>query len=437
MKFKFYILIFFIFLFVFYLFILNSCHPKFNFNFNFNDVDIQPWTILKGSIYNEQAIGMCKDPNGNIYIVGNTTGSFDGQINSGGFDFFIIKFNSNGTHLWTIFKGSSYLDCAYGIAYDPNGYICIIGYKSGSFDGQTNSGNEDIFVVKFDLNGNHIWTKFIGISASDYGRGIIIDNYGNIYIAGSTLGNLFAPPNGMNDLFFAKLDSNGNTIWGIEKGSINNDNGISLVFDNNYNIYITGNTEGSFDSQTNNGSSDIFVMKYSNINSTPIHEWTIFKGSNSYDYIFSIILDTNNNIYISGSAYGSIDSQINNGSGDLLICKLNSSNGATIFTRLRGSSQDDAFFNLYIYENYIYLTGYANGPFDGQVQIGGTDIVILKYDLNGNYIQSRIIGTIENESSCSIFIDNYNYLYIFGKTSGNLNNLQNNGETDIFIIKMN
>ena len=55
---------------------------------------------------------------------------------------------------WTKLLDSSEFNSDSGIAYKRglDGYIYIVGLKSGDLDGQTNSGQEDVFIIKLTDN---------------------------------------------------------------------------------------------------------------------------------------------------------------------------------------------------------------------------------------------------------------------------------------------
>ena len=82
-------------------------------------------------------------------------GGLDGNTNAGSADLFVVKYNSSGTKQWTKQLGSSSRDYDYGVATDSSGNVYVTGNTAGGLDGNTNAGNADIFVVKY----NSSWTK--------------------------------------------------------------------------------------------------------------------------------------------------------------------------------------------------------------------------------------------------------------------------------------
>jgi hypothetical protein len=86
-------------------------------------------------------------------VTGYTDGELDGNTSSGSSDIFLIKYNSNGTKQWTRQLGTSEQDLGFGVTVDSSDNIYLTGYASGGLDGNTNSGEKDIFLMKFNSDG--------------------------------------------------------------------------------------------------------------------------------------------------------------------------------------------------------------------------------------------------------------------------------------------
>jgi len=219
------------------------------------------WSRLHGSGGYDRATGITIDNIGNVYITGVTDGDLGGNSNAGSYAPFIAKYNSSGTRLWTQLVGTPDYEYSYGIAVDNSGNAYITGYTQGNIDGNTNAGSNDILLSKYDSSGNKQWTRMLGTPSSDTGMAIAIDNSENVYITGSTFGNLDGNINEGGDIFLTKYDSLGNKYWTRLYGSSGNDAAIGITIDDSENFYVTGYTDAGLDDNTNAGMSDIFLMK--------------------------------------------------------------------------------------------------------------------------------------------------------------------------------
>jgi len=104
------------------------------------------------------------------------------------------------------------------------------------------------------------WTKQLGTSSDDSGNDVTTDSSGNIYVTGDTSGGLDGnTSSGSIDIFLVKYNSSGTKQW-TKTSSVGIGNGVTT--DSSGNIYVTGQTQGGLDGNTNSGSYDIFLVKY-------------------------------------------------------------------------------------------------------------------------------------------------------------------------------
>jgi len=223
------------------------------------DTPFLAWTKQVGSASSDEGNSVAIDSAGNVYITGFTGGDLDGNSSAGSDDIFLSKFGGNGQKYWTRQIGTADNDVGYGVTTDSSGYIYVTGIISG--DGNLATG--DIIVLKYDSNGNRVWLKTAGTNATNTATGIAADNAGNIYVTGWTTGSMDGNPAlGGADIFLIKYDSNGNKIWTKQTGTSQDDTCKGVAVDSSGNIYLTGYTFGGLDGNPNQGGADIFIMKY-------------------------------------------------------------------------------------------------------------------------------------------------------------------------------
>jgi len=287
----------------------------------FNSDGSKAWTKLLGGGSDDYANSVSTAIDGSIYIAGYTNSSLDGQNNNGSGDAFITKFNNDGSKVWTKLLGGVSSDSAYSISTTNDGSIYIVGYTLGSINGQSNKGFGDAFITKFNSDGSNVWTTLLGGISRDLANSVSTAIDGSIYIAGYTDNSLDGQSNnGSTDAFITKFNSDGTKVWTKLLGGESSDVAKSVITASDGSIYIAGFTNGRIDGQGNKGDYDAFIAKF---NSDGSKVWTKLLGGGSRISAFSLSTATDGSIYIAGDTFGSIDGQSNNGSGDAFITKFN------------------------------------------------------------------------------------------------------------------
>ena len=248
----------------------------------YNSSGTKQWVKqLEGSSKSfDNAQGLAVDSSDNIYVAGFTNGGLDGNTSSGGYDILLVKYNSGGSKQWLQQFGSSKNDMGLEVNVDSKGNIYVTGYTQGGLDGKTYSGERDIFLVKYNSSGTKQWTQQLGTPTFDEGNGVAVDSSDNIYVSGWTRGKLDTYAGG-DDAIVIKYNSSGTKQWTrqfgapsfLEKSQYNSssqmttstDKGIGVAVDSSGNIYVTGNTDGGLDGNTNSGKNDIFLVKYNSM----------------------------------------------------------------------------------------------------------------------------------------------------------------------------
>ncbi len=260
------------------------------------------WTKQIGTTAFEYGISVAADASGNSYLIGRTNGTLGGA-RIGGDDAFLIKFDSSGNQVWARQVGTAERDSAMGVTVDRLGNVYISGETNGSFDGFVNRGDQDAFLIKFDAAGNELWVQQIGTDSTDISEAVAVDNAGNVYINGLTGGSLGGANAGMLDVFLAKFDSSGNQVWTRQFGTTSNEAGESVSVDASGNIYVTGDTRGSLGGPSA-GSSDPFIVKY---DAAGNQVWARQFGSPGDDRSHAVAVDGEGNAFISGFTDGNLE----------------------------------------------------------------------------------------------------------------------------------
>jgi hypothetical protein len=395
----------------------------------------------------ENGRGIALDSSNNIYITGEAGNNgdssgdvgLDGNTFLGVEDIFLVKYSSNGVKQWTKQFGTATNDIAKGIAIDSSNNIYLAGETSGALDSQTNAGGKDIFLVKYNSGGTRQWTKLLGTSSEEVTNGIAIDSSNNIYITGYTEGALDSQTNsGSTDLFLVKYNSSGTKQWTKLLGTSTHEYAYGIAVDSSNNIYLTGGTYGALDGQTNSGRWDIFLVKF---DSSGTKKWTKLLGNSEDQYGYGVTVDSSNNISVTGNTLGELDNQTNSGYEDIFLVKYNSS-GTKQWTKLFGtSSAYEAGFGVTSdSSDNLYVTGRTTGALDGSTNsYNGYDIFLIKYNSSGTKQWTKQLGagSSSSETGQGVTVDNLSNIFITGGTGGALDGGEYSGSTDIFLVKYN
>jgi len=351
----------------------------------------QTWLKQFGTNQNDYANDVVSDASNNLYVGGNTYGGLSGNTNAGNADAWVGKFDANGTQQWIRQFGSNAFDYAIDIAIDSNNNLYSTGYTFGSLPGYTNLGSFDGWLVKYNTSGTRLWLKQFGTTGADLSYGLTTDSSGNIYATGYTAGGLSGNANlGNNDAWLARYDTNGNQVWVKQFGSSGNDVSYNIIGDSSGNFYVTGVTLGTLPGNTSAGGQDGWIAKY---NASGTQLWLKQFGTANEDTSFGITTDSSGNIYLAGYTKGALAGNTSAGGYDATIIKYNAS-GTLLWTRQIGTNLDD-FANAITAgtDGNLYITGYTNGNLQGQTNanVGNQDAWIAQTSQN---LQLSIINNV-------------------------------------------
>ena len=237
----------------------------FNLSVAWSEPPVPSWIKLLRTSDSDVAADLTTDSMGNLYVAGRTKGNLNGEINGGNWDAFIVRYDLSGELQWTKLLSTSDVDVATALTTDSMGNLYVAGVTKGNLNGETNNGNRDAFIVKYDLAGARLWTKLLGTIGNDSANALIADSLGNLYVAGRTDGDLNGEKNnGYPDAFIVKYDSTGVLQWTKLLGSSRVDMANALTIDGSDNVYVAGSTNGDLNGKINSSltDSDAFIVKY-------------------------------------------------------------------------------------------------------------------------------------------------------------------------------
>ena len=341
------------------------------------------WTRQMGSPAHDSGTGVAVDGSGGLYVVGSTYGNFPEKENLGGRDAFLLRYAGDGVPIWTIQFGTDTEDFATGAVADSAGNVYVVGNVSGTLPGQTHFGLGDAFVRKYNDGGNLLWTRQFGTEHQDEAAAVGMDGDGTLYIVGNTYSTFPGQTRGgLWDAYLRSYDSDGNELWTRQFGTDDDDFPESLAVDTSGNVYVAGSTWGAFPGASNFGLGDVFIRSYDRQGNELS---TIQFGSGNEeipptlldDAATAIAVDGDGNLYVAGWTHLFLGDNFNAGFDDLFLRKY-AADGHEVWTRQFGTQMDDyPLAMVSAGEGNIYVVGYTRGALAGEVQLGSMDAFIM------------------------------------------------------------
>ncbi|EDZ91646.1 Hemolysin-type calcium-binding region [Limnospira maxima CS-328] len=395
------------------------------------------WTRLLGTSAWDQALALTTGSDGSIYVAGYTDGDLDGQTNSGAADAFISRFHPDGTQDWTRLLGSGEYDVASALTTGLDGSIYVAGYTDGDLNGQTNSGEWDAFISRFQPDGTKAWTRLLGTSAWDQALALTTGSDGSIYVAGYTDGDLDGQTNsGEGDAFISRFQPDGTKAWTRLLGTSNFDVANALTTGSDGSIYVAGYTDGDLDGQINSGDADAFISRFQ---PDGTQDWTRLLGTWGPDYASALTTGSDGSIYVAGETMGNLDGQTRSGfyaEFDAFISRFQP-DGTQDWTRLLGSGEYEGASALTTgSDGSIYVAGWTGGNLDGQINSGMADGFISRFQPDGTKDWTRLLGSGEADVPRALTTGSDGSIYVAGETTGDLDGQTNSGGGDAFISRL-
>lgn len=339
------------------------------------------------------------DNNDNIFITGNsksTLGTGGPGAVFGTFQalqgFFVAKINPNGIAQWV--KYSEQLQTTFGnsISLGSDGSVNVIGNFSGSGftlarHAPLNSvGKNDIFIVKYDQNGDFKWINSVGGIDEDFGKGIVASTNGDVFLTGNSAdlsslkfaigGTVANSKFGNNDMLIIKLDRlSGIPLWVKTAGGAGDDLANSIGIDENSNLYCTGSVSGTATfASTSVGvsaSKSLFLTKY---NSSGNVVWAT-SGSCTGDVTSNqVIVDATGNAYLTGVfqkdlAIKTFSKKSSSDNFDSYVAKFSTDGNIQWLESIGGTGSDYANGIVFDNNKNIFVTIDSIGGFT----LGGTN----------------------------------------------------------------
>jgi len=403
------------------------------------------WTKTFGGTQEDFAQSVIQTSDGNLVMLG-TTGSIDGTITDKSQednDYWLMKFDVEGTVLWSKTYGGSGEDIGQKVIETSDGGFALAGYsQSSDGDASANQGFHDNWLLRLDSQGELLWEKSYGYAGHDHAYSLIQTSDGGFFMTGfldvtasdgqgneRNLGS--TRRHGIGEFWCHKLDANGNVEWRRYFGGTNNDRSYDVVQANDGGYVVTGFSESNdFDITNNHGSYDYWVIK---LNTQGELVWENSFGGSEIDQSRAIVKTDDNAYIIAGNSF-STDGDISQsyGGSDFWLIKINDQ-GDLLWNKNYGGSDFDYATSIKKTSSGFVVSGYSQSSNN----YGDNDYWVLKIDVNGTVIWHKNFGGSGFDLAFDAIETFDNRIIVVGETESNDHDIvENRGLKDVLIVNI-
>jgi trimeric autotransporter adhesin len=339
---------------------------------------------------------------------------------------FLRKFDDVGTAapneaFFEEFGADEARDAAQGIAVDSQGNVYVVGTTEGNLDGQNSTERQDIFLTKYDSVGNELFTRLLGTSTGTARAfDIEVDSQDNVVIAGTVVGELSIDSFGGGiDGFVAKFDTTGQELFVRQQSPPVPDATVAIAIDGDDNIIVGGYVEKII----GDGVDSSFLTLDPN---GALLSDKVFGDFTNARVIDVTVMENGNTLVLSDA----------NG-----IVRLNAFDGPNLLfaEQIGDVGEGGAVTGFATDSTGIYVTGTTTsdalgGTIIGANHNGGMDAFVIKAGLDGKVQRHAFLGTGGNERGTGIAVHD-GEIFITGSTDDLLTGPKEFGSLDGFVAK--
>jgi hypothetical protein len=421
------------------------------------------WVRQFGTVGNDYAYGITTK-NNTVITTGRTEGNLAGTLQGGG-DRYVALFNDQGANQ-TLRQPSEpatapVFDFGYDIVVDEEGSYFVAGSKTETktlpFIG-TKVPDPNGFLAKYrndnqGQDGTLLWQKeasskvptgnqFVSeVDAAESFTGLAISG-NSLYAGGFFRGVPRTTTNGVtldfpSQALLQKYDKTSGTLaWSKTIDSLPKSSSVfDVATDAEGNIYVTGITGATFQSDPNNlyAGGNTFIAKYSS-DGTQLWQDILGTSESDQDYGRSIIVDSTG-VYVSGQTNEVLPGQTAAGGTDAFLVKYNAAGNRQWVRQFGTAGLDEAQGVATNGSGAIFVVGETTGSLFGIPATGGSDAFLAEYDSDGNLkAGTTLIGTAQDDEAYGVTIDG-SAIYISGQTRGSLDGQANRGSYDAWVAR--
>lgn len=388
-----------------------------------------------------------------------SAGAYQSNFAGGIYDWYIAKFNVDGTLDWATYFGGDDKDYCFALDIDHEDNIIAGGNSEsqglatpGAFKDSVDGLKSDMLVAKFSPEGNLIWSTYFGGSGSEDVRNIVSDPDGSLYLSGLTgsdtgvasAGAYQDSLGGFDDALVAKFTSAGYPVWSTYYGDSGVDRLHAVALDLFGHVYVGGatsstegmTTPGAHQTVYSGGVEDCLLAKFDTSGQLI---WGTYYGGTLDDHVRGVETDSTGNIYLGGFTnsdtliatpgsfqdYWFIGDEGGTPTNDAFLSQF-SPDGSLLWGTYLGGSHNEDLWGMTIdnEKKALYLGGSTNsieniayGNAIQPVKGGGEDCFLTKFFTDGSVAWSTYFGGPIGEQFEDIAVGQNGFVYAGAQTN--------------------
>jgi hypothetical protein len=353
------------------------------------------WNRTFGGPNNDEGTDIVTCSGGGFALVGSSWSFAVGDD-----DVWLIRTDVNGNHLWNQTYGGTEWDVGYSLVECSGGGFAICGH-TGSFGG----GHTNVWLIRTDASGTHLWNKTYGGSNYDSGLSVFQCSDSGFVITGITQ----SYGGSDNDVWVIRTDSDGNIQWSQVFGGSSSDQGYSIIESTGGDLVVAG-----ISSSYGVGDFDAWLIR---LDSSGNHIWNYTYGSVETDRVTSVIECQDGGYALAGYTRQT-------GGWDAWVVKTNN-NGIHQWNQTYSASFSQLSWDLVeLSDGSFAVSGETEHPGGG-----GADLLLIRTDSNGNHQWNRTFGGPYGEFGYAIANDSTGFVMV-GKQSNIV------GTTNLLMVRI-
>ena len=346
------------------------------------------------------------------------------------------KGGATGKALWQVGFGGLGIDAPRALAVGSDGGVYLAGY----FDGETDfgapvgkrpsAGMADGFAAKLGADGKMQWAQTFGAKRDDTANGIAVHG-DTVVVVGNfddelKIGTFDHKSQGSDDLFAVAYDTKGNPQWLWTLGGIDSDGATAAAAAPDGGWVIGGSFSRTIDLGATHlkskGGTDALLVKLA---PTGQLQWVKQFGGAYNDTILHVACDADGNIYVQGAFrdvadWGGTPLKAGGGADNDVVLAKYDLNGDHVWSQRFGGGLDDVSGGVAVDRaGHVVMTGSFDreasfGPGDDHVSIGESDIFVARFDTTGKLDWAHTYGADREDIGWGIATDDAGNVLVTG-----------------------